>query len=45
MNPVLTMWSQHMQVLTYRCVSTAVYKRFPTLQHVVAAGELCLTRD
>ncbi|XP_002130457.2 uncharacterized protein LOC100175557 [Ciona intestinalis] len=26
------------QVLMYRCVSTAVYKRFPTMEHVVAAG-------
>ncbi|CAK8672576.1 unnamed protein product [Clavelina lepadiformis] len=26
------------QVLTYRCMSTAVYKRFPTMRHVIDAG-------
>lgn len=28
-------------VLIYRSVSTAVYKRFPTMEHLVQAGTLC----
>lgn len=28
-------------VLIYRSVSTAVYKRFPTMEHLVQAGKEC----
>ena len=32
------------EVLTYRSISTAVYKRFPTMQHVIDAGNILLTQ-
>nr|XP_039254757.1 uncharacterized protein LOC120331695 isoform X1 [Styela clava] len=32
-----------MQVLTYRSISTAVFKRFPTIQHVIDAGFMTQT--